>query len=554
MYFNPTDEQKDIVDEFLKGNHLVVQAGAGTGKTSTIELLAKQSQKQGQQGLYFAFNKSIVDDVKKKLSGTDIQPRTFHSVALEIAKKHPKISVLLSKMGNKSLRPKELAEIFFVRKHFTYISNDDFKISAGNDSVFLSSAALCGYARNAVIKFCQSSDDKITRIHVPSVKDMPDKQVTEFQDAVLPIARRMWADLLDPAGIQRIEHDHYLKFVSLEHVDLRKELGLNDGDVIFFDEAQDARPCMTSMVLEQAYRNDLKDGLQIVALGDSAQAIYATFTGARDALPEFSLLPDSVVLPLTTSWRFGESVADVANSVLDLLDADIRLKGNPNVNSFVHGFDYEEGPDGGAPDAVLVRTNDQMVLELLRYQSWGLKVCASSDKSSILTIVDDVERIIQGQRPRSADMFDFKEHADIAEFVESEFSEPTLRSLLSLILKNGVDNTRKAFDNTVTERRADVFVSTIHKSKGRQWPRVAVVADPVKCVPKTIPDTFDYVGREKLMLLYVAFTRAQEELIVPYEILEALNNLAATGEAGFFSDSGVYFGQDFSSRRTDALF
>ena len=40
--FPPTDEQKNILALFNTGAPLVVQAGAGTGKTTTLELLAEE--------------------------------------------------------------------------------------------------------------------------------------------------------------------------------------------------------------------------------------------------------------------------------------------------------------------------------------------------------------------------------------------------------------------------------------------------------------------------------------------------------------------------------
>ncbi|MDH6624487.1 ABC-type Fe3+/spermidine/putrescine transport system ATPase subunit [Streptomyces sp. LBL] len=55
----PTLEQSTAVDTFRRGEHLVLQAGAGTGKTTTLAMLAASTTTSGR---YIAFNKSIAND------------------------------------------------------------------------------------------------------------------------------------------------------------------------------------------------------------------------------------------------------------------------------------------------------------------------------------------------------------------------------------------------------------------------------------------------------------------------------------------------------------
>lgn len=55
----PTDEQFGALDLFREGESMVIDAGAGTGKTSTLMLLASDSSARGQ---YLAFNKALRAD------------------------------------------------------------------------------------------------------------------------------------------------------------------------------------------------------------------------------------------------------------------------------------------------------------------------------------------------------------------------------------------------------------------------------------------------------------------------------------------------------------
>ena len=57
MNFTPTAEQAAALEAFRSGRHLALQAGAGTGKTSTLALLAGQNPTR--RGRYLAFNRTI---------------------------------------------------------------------------------------------------------------------------------------------------------------------------------------------------------------------------------------------------------------------------------------------------------------------------------------------------------------------------------------------------------------------------------------------------------------------------------------------------------------
>jgi hypothetical protein len=69
--FAPTGEQLHALELFATGKNLAIEAGAGTGKTSTLILLAESTPKRGQ---YVAFNKALRYDqpVATPLGWTEI--------------------------------------------------------------------------------------------------------------------------------------------------------------------------------------------------------------------------------------------------------------------------------------------------------------------------------------------------------------------------------------------------------------------------------------------------------------------------------------------------
>jgi hypothetical protein len=75
----PTEEQQQAIDQFQKGGSLKINAYAGSGKTSTLELLAHSTPRRGQ---YVAFNKDIVRDAKEKFPSS-VNCSTIHGLAFK---------------------------------------------------------------------------------------------------------------------------------------------------------------------------------------------------------------------------------------------------------------------------------------------------------------------------------------------------------------------------------------------------------------------------------------------------------------------------------------
>ena len=73
----PIAEQEAARELFLRGEGLCIDVYAGTGKTTTLQLLANSS---GQRGLYLAFNRSIAEDARSRFPD-QVACATSHSIA-----------------------------------------------------------------------------------------------------------------------------------------------------------------------------------------------------------------------------------------------------------------------------------------------------------------------------------------------------------------------------------------------------------------------------------------------------------------------------------------
>jgi len=98
----PTAEQEAVVEAALANRTLAVEALAGTGKTSSLVLLARAMR---GRGLYVAFNRAIVADAKPRFP-KNVDCRTAHSLAFrEVGKLYTK------RMDSPRMRSDEIARL-----------------------------------------------------------------------------------------------------------------------------------------------------------------------------------------------------------------------------------------------------------------------------------------------------------------------------------------------------------------------------------------------------------------------------------------------------------
>jgi hypothetical protein len=119
----------------------------------------------------------------------------------------------------------------------------------------------------------------------------------------------------------------------------------------------------------------------VIYVGDAHQQIYA-WRGAVNAMQQMPLHESR----LTTSFRFGDAIADVANSLLGALNETVPLLGNPNVKSSV-----VNKPHTKMRDAILCRTNARAMELLLSGLVHGDKVvCKLITKNSVVLSMQPV--------------------------------------------------------------------------------------------------------------------------------------------------------------------
>lgn len=486
----PNREQKAILKGGRSARRMVVKALAGTGKTSTLELLTRDNPHVSY--LYVAYNRAIKDDAAARFP-QNVRCQTSHGmVFMQYGKRYsrklnaPRVP---SRKAAQILGLKELRAEYCVSCQRAVVPGDG-AAHQGHAVMAetLDSAPFASLVTRTVDRWCHSADREIGEQHVPWLKGVDERLMPGLRAQVVPHARQAWEDLKSADGKLKFSHDMYLKMAQLDGWRAQQS-------AVLLDEAQDTNPCVADLLLGQK-------GKRFVLVGDSNQAIYE-WRGAQDAMEGF---PADVSLGLTGSYRFGPAVAEEANKWLRALGSDMELRGWKR-KAEVTGRDTVVKDELERYDALLTRSNGGAIASAIAALDSGRKVAIVGGGGEIERLARAAQDLQEGKRAEHPDLVAFESWSDVQRYCKEEPEDAgTLVPLVRAIDAHGAQSIRAMTSRLVAEDAADLVISTAHKAKGRQWRRVQIGND----FPQ--PKEGKTMGKEELRLAYVAVTRAQDEL------------------------------------------
>jgi hypothetical protein len=465
---DPTPEQQEIITAFRTGKNLVIEAGAGSGKTSTLKMAATADPKR--RGLYVAYNRAIAQDAKASFPAS-VQCSTAHSLAYGTAGRQ-----FRHRLNGPRVPARDVARILGITGP-TKIGDTELAP--------LAPVQVARLVSETVSRFCRSADAEISPWHAPRKPGLDDPATYRELGALLaPLARKAWADIASQDGQLKFEHDHYLKIWQLSGPVLT-------ADYLLLDEAQDANPVVLDVVTRQK-------SAQLVAVGDRSQAIYS-WRGAIDAMDQF---PADRVLTLSQSFRFGSAIAREANKWLAILGARLRLTGYDRISSMVTACNVA--------DAVLCRTNAEAMAQAMSAMQDGHDTAIVGGGREIRALAEAAVTLKAGAGTSHPELYAFQTWGEVQDHAENDPGGSDLRVLVKLIDDHGPDVIMQMVDRLCDERRAHTVISTAHKAKGREWNSVKIATDfrEPKRDPEN-PDEIPEVPAAEAMLAYVSVTRAR---------------------------------------------
>ena len=478
-----TKEQALAIDTARVGNSFKIIAYAGTGKTTTLEMISQAMPER--RGLYLAFNKAIATHAQQKFQ-QNVDCRTFHSLAYRSVHRN-----ITDKLRLPRLSPSYLAKEYQLQP-----INVRRLMGSRYEPYLMMPNRLANLVANGVSGFCSTNAHYPAPRHIPVPEWLHPDDAENLQKSLYPALERRWLDSIHPQHQAGIGHDVYLKLWALSEPNI-------PSDYILFEEAQDADPLMLGILLKQK-------NAQVIYVGDAHQQIYA-WRGAVNAMQQLPL-PEN---RLTTSFRFGEEIAEVANYLLHALKETVPLHGFSEISSKV-----VNKPHTKMRDAILCRTNARAMELLLSGLLKGDKVSLQADHARLSRFIDAATALKQGKRVTDVpELAWFNSWHDVHEYCETNDGSD-IKPLVKLVDEHGTSPLKNALAKITPIEQADYVISTAHKAKGLEWNRVHLEDDYQFKLSQ-----LDYkITPEELRLLYVACTRAKLSLNIHhiYDLLQQL--------------------------------
>ena len=495
--FNPSLQQQVFFDWIINGTgSCVLEAVAGSGKTTTlIEALKLMVGK-----IFFgAFNKMIAEEIAARAGlKNGLAVSTMHAAGMRAWGKAAKARVDADKCRNL------FRDMTFRQMEYGMLEQPVLQ--------------LVSYAKQAAVGILEDKQPKddstwmslITHFNVETFDEQRGKDNTA---TIIMLAKKLFERSIE-VNTKIIDFDDMI-FAPLYH-----GVSFDKYDWVLLDEAQDTNATRRLLALAM-----LKEGGRLVAVGDRHQAIYG-FTGAdADALDliaaECETRGGCVRLPLTITYRCPKEVVKHSQTWVSHIQAAETAPDGIVRHAEVADLHAEVK----VGDAILCRFNAPLIKNVYaliakgiparvegREIGAGLKALANrwkvKDIDSLLVKLEEflereVAAFLAKDQPQRA--------SDITDKVEC------LRVIINRVILQGAI-TKPPQTAVCAEidaifggdvKKPVVLLSSIHKSKGREWKKVVWLV--------TGPSGFAKLPWEIAQednLCYVAATRSMHELVL----------------------------------------
>jgi superfamily I DNA/RNA helicase len=464
---------------------IVLEAVAGSGKTTTLIEMLKAAE---GTVAFCAFNKAIAQEIDYKVSkknlGDKVKVGTVHSYGFGAIRR----SISRVKVDGNKLRN---------------LAQDEFNGEWFNLRQFVTSAV--AMAKEVGIAACVENDkeqwDKMINHY-----DLWDNLPTNYsEDTAIDAAQYL---LKASNNLRQI-----IDFSDMIYMPILNKMKIWQYDNIFLDESQDTNGPRRELV-----KMMLKPGGRLIAVGDPHQAIYG-FTGAdHQALENIKQEFNAITLPLSVTFRCPKEVVKVANRWVSHIEAAPTAP-EGIVDSCELADVYKLVSQD---DAIICRVTKPLIqtaYSLIRRsipcrvegrsigeglvklaQRWKVKTCAQLQDKLDQWKEKEIEKYQEKGNDSKCQIIEDQAETLSVFISECKFDDP---------ISTLIEKIRSLFDDTEGQLKV-LTLSTIHKSKGREWNRIFALGIDTYSPSKYAKKDWEIVQEQNLT--YVQVTRAKNHL------------------------------------------
>ena len=489
--------QKAIFNEVEKGSsNLVINAVAGSGKTTTIVECCKRLHCSPKDVKFLAFNKAIVEELETKI-GKFADVSTMHAFALSIMK-----DIFNDRYTHKYVRVDNT-------RWQKYVADAIYSLSEGIN-VDMDKKLVFKFRSNVLKVF------NLARVNLVAAKDkhiisniMEQYGIAPMFDEVNVVSKLLEQAYQIPSNLTI----DFTDMLTITATTLSK--CIPTYKYVFVDECQDLSKAQRQIMLTAA-RNG-----KFIAVGDRRQAINGFCGADASSFDNIVATPNTKELPLSVNYRCGKEMIKLAQGIVPQIQAyDNAIQG---VITNVERLDLN-----------MFKKNDMVLC----------RKCAPLVKLCLALIKNGQTATIKGNDLAT----DLKQMAlnikgntigDVREYTETELSNlkyyfmttygmdeidamgtKPYQTLLDkckcliYLAEHANGNIKAVIDKVFSDTKIAnaITLMSIHKAKGLESERV-VFLEPNLTMKKTKKQKQWQFDQEQ-NLQYVAVTRAKKELIL----------------------------------------
>lgn len=511
-----TDEQKHVGQLAVTGKNIKVIAGAGAGKSSTLRYVAQQVP--ARNVLVLTFNKANAEETMEHSDRPEnLFACTIHSLAYRAVVDSFYKAKLSNWLDYNDINPDSIKQVIW---GIGLSPADEKKALVLLRRSILDTIKL--YCQSAHMDVGEFAKSYLNWAYKEPVEIFKEPLTVQAIDGLVNIASTYWTDLLE-SPTAKITPDVYLKLFHLRghsikeiwSVDLKRYVTVQ---VVALDEAQDSNGVTEAIFANQKH-------LQRIVVGDPNQQLYR-WRGAGDTMNQFN---DFSVGYLSTSFRFNQEIARMANIVLERNNSPLRLTGNSTRTEI-------------ETSAILCRTNATVLdtfFTLVTSEGFSGKVAISTDTKSTFSKMYHLEACWFDRTPKYPvpELSGITDKKSMKEALEYSNELQRLNSLSQKLV--GMAGSLYKAQEMLKQYIAGagdvpvVTISTVHGSKGMEYSHVTISDDFVTCgedgdIEEAVERMWSNVDMR--CALYVGITRAKVECVLPSYLEPAFEAVNLTKE------------------------